>query len=53
MFYLAINDENLVALNPSIFAVVGSMTWVTINLPYMQITFNLNILPYKLTMIDY
>ena len=53
MFYLAINGENLVALNPTIFAELGSLTWLTFRLPYMQITFNFNILPYKMTVLDY
>jgi len=53
MFYLAIKGENLVALNPSIFAQVGSMSWITFYLYYNEITFNLNILPYKITVLDY
>lgn len=53
LFYLAINGENLVALNPTIFAEIGSLTWLTFRLPYMQLTFMFNILPYKLTILDY
>lgn len=53
LFYLSINGENLVALNPTIFAEMGSLTWITFRVPYMQFTMMFNFLPYKLTIMDY
>lgn len=53
LFWLLANNENLVALNPALFAELAAHGWLTLRTPFAHFSLNADVTPFKFTPLDY